>query len=577
MLKTLRNQYLTYFSTINNVIALRENFNLMFKKLLLATLLLTSVQLHAQNRYVVYLKDKNNTPFSLSNPSAFLTQRAIDRRAKQNIAIDSLDLPVNQTYIQAVAATGATVLNVSKWLNTITFETTDPLIYAAVVALPFVNNGLTVGKQAAPLTTIDKFGEFKPNALPLLSANKTTSLDYGAAYHQLKMLNGDALHDAGFSGEGMLIAVMDAGFLNANANPVFDSLFIQNKIVSTVDFVDHDGDVYNDHWHGAMCFSIMGANSPGNIIGTCPQANYILLRTEDINSENIIEEYNWATAAEYADSMGTDLFSTSLGYTLFDDPAQSHTYATLDGQTAPMTLAADIAVSRGIIVINSAGNEGNNSWNYISVPSDAKTILAIGAVDSLENYASFSGNGPTFDGRVKPDVAALGQGTYYSSPFDYLTYSGNGTSFSGPVLAGLSACLWQKFPQLTALQIMQAIRQSASQFTNPDTLLGFGIPDFSVAATLLSVNETTQKESNAVVVFPNPVVNNLSVNTSKFMIGDAVTVTIYDVIGNKNFHADFVITNSQLNFSVQNLPSGVYFIKLSQHNKIAHGKFIKVQ
>jgi hypothetical protein len=548
----------------------------MIKRLLIASVLFVTTQLQAQNRFVAYLTDKGNSPYSINNPAAFLTQRAIDRRTKQNIAIDSLDLPVNPTYIQAVAATGATVLNVSKWLNTITFETADPNIYNAVMALPFVSNGMNVGKIGTQLNLAGKFEKDKVAGMPLATANKTTSaLSYGYSEHQIKMLNGDVLHDAGFTGDGMLIAVIDAGFLNVNLNPVFDSLRAQNKIMGTYDFVDHDTDVYYDHWHGAMCFSIMGANSPGNIIGTCPQATYLLLRSEDAPTENIIEEYNWSTAAEYADSLGADVFSSSLGYTLFDDTLQNHSYATLDGQTAPMTIVSDIAVSRGIVVINSAGNEGSSAWGHISVPSDAKTILSIGAVDSAGTYASFSGQGPSFDGRVKPDVTALGAGTYYSSPFDNMTYSGNGTSFSGPVIAGLSACLWQKFPQLSALQIMQAIRESASQFNNPDAFLGYGIPNFADASTLLSVNEISASGTNAISVFPNPASNNLTVNTAKFKTGDLITVTIYDVLGNQTLITQHVINNSQINLSLQGLQSGVYFLKVVQGATVGYAKFVR--
>ena len=389
------------------------------KNLFAAVLVVSCINVFAQNRYVIYFTDKNNSAYSISSPLGFLSQRAIDRRSKQNIAIDSLDLPVNLNYIQGVAATGATVLNFSKWLNTVTIEVADSTMLAAVTALPYVMSCTNVGRPVNnPLDPhqkkADKFAGETSTAIPFNHLNKTTTvLQYGAAFNQVHMLNGDVLHDDGYQGEGMIIAMMDAGFLNADITPVFDSIWATNRVIVTRDFVNPLSNIFNEHYHGAACFCILAANTPGVLMGTAPQASYMLLRSEDAPTENIIEEFNWASAAEYADSAGADVFSTSLGYTTYDNPAQSHSYATLDGNTAPMTIAADIAASRGIVVVNSAGNEGSSMWNYISVPSDANNILAIGAVDSTGNYAPFRGNGPSFDGRVKPDVSAQGAGTYY--------------------------------------------------------------------------------------------------------------------------------------------------------------------
>lgn len=504
--------------------------------ILVAVILCTCIEAKAQDRYVVQLKDKNNSPFSFSNPGAYLSQRSITRRLNQNIAIDSMDLPVNPTYISAISNLGATILNYSKWLNTVTIQTNSPQILSDVQALPFVNSVNNVGRVANINLSDNENRRFKGSEvftkINHALASKASSFSYGPAFHQINMLNAINLHDAGFSGNGMMIAVLDAGFWRTDSLVVLDSLFAQNRIVATHDFVLNNDFVFDFHSHGTSCLSIMAANVPGVMVGTAPHAQYILCRTEDGSTENIIEEYNWAAGAEYADSIGADVFSTSLGYTLFDNPAHNHSYASLDGNTAPMTIAADIAASRGIVVINSAGNEGNSSWNYISVPADANNILAVGAVDSLMQYASFSGNGPTPDGRVKPDVCALGQGTYVVSPWDGSVVPGNGTSFSGPVIAGLAACLWQVHNGHTSNEITNAIKQSATQYATPDTLLGYGIPNFSQASLILGGLDTpVSNDEDFIFSFgPNPFNDELTIGYFTTSNQD-VTVSIYDVNG----------------------------------------------
>lgn len=454
------------------------------------------IEAFSQNRYAIYFTDKNNSSYSFSNPLAYLSQRALNRRAKQNIAIDSLDLPVNTAYVQGVAATGATILNVSKWLNCVTIQTSSSTVLTAINALPYVKSNTNVGRMPVNISGLSKqpFDKFKNETLSntaSTNANKVSSLlNYGASYTQVHQCNGDALHDGGFQGQGMLISIMDAGFLHADTLNVFDSLWAQNKIVAVKDFVNPLSNIYNEFFHGAACFSILAANSPGAMMGTAPQASYLLLRTEDANTENIIEEYNWAAAAEYADSAGADVFSTSLGYTTFDIAAQNHTYASMDGNTTPITIAADIAASRGIVAVNSAGNDGNSAWNFIGAPADANNILAIGAVNGAGSYASFSSNGPTYDGRVKPDVSAMGSGTTICNPNSGSITTGSGTSYSCPVVAGLTACLWQKFPTRTAMEVVDAIRRSGSIYAQPDTLIGYGIPNFTTASAILTANAT---------------------------------------------------------------------------------------
>ena len=449
----------------------------------------------APDKYWVKFTDKNNSPYSINNPEAFLSQKAIDRRINQGIAVVENDLPVNQTYITAVANTGATILNVSKWFNSVTVYTEDPAVIAAINALAFVsvvetisNNSLGEGKKSIkPFFEHESMSEI-PVTEPIKGTTSGESYDYGSAFNQINMLNGIPLHDLGFDGEGMTIAVLDAGFINADILSAFDSLWLNNKILGYKDFADPlNPDIFGSHSHGTSVLSTMGANLPNQMVGTAPQASYWLLRCEYAPTEYIIEEINWASAAEFADSVGADIINSSLGYTLFDDPSQNHTYQDMDGNTAPGTKAADMAASKGILVVNSAGNDGSNSWTYIGAPADGDSVFSIGAVTASGNYASFSSIGPTYDGRIKPNVVAQGSGSTIISAYSGSVTTGSGTSFSSPITAGMVACLWQAHPDKKNTEIMAAIEQSATLADNPTAQLGYGIPDYFEAHTQLSI------------------------------------------------------------------------------------------
>ncbi len=462
---------------------------------LLSTILFSQV---APDKYWVRFTDKNNSPYSINNPEQFLSQKAIDRRVAQGIPIVENDLPVNPAYVQAVINTGATLLNISKWFNSVTVYTTSPGVIAAINQLPFV---LSVGKSnseinqpeettAKPFFENETYGEIPEGGLTKGPASGQ-SYNYGSAYNQIYMLNGIALHDLGYDGAGMTIAILDAGFLNANTIPAFSYLWNNNKILGYKDFVDPaNPNIFGSHSHGTSVLSTMGANLPGQFIGTAPQANYWLLRSEDGGSEYLIEELNWASAAEYADSVGADVINSSLGYTTFDNPLQNHTYQDMDGNTTPITIAADIAVSKGMIVVNSAGNEGSSSWYYIGAPADGDSVFSIGAVNASGTYASFSSHGPTSDGQMKPDVVAQGSGTTIINAYTGNVSTGSGTSFSSPVTAGMVASLWQAHPNKRNTEILEAIRQSGSLAANPNYQLGYGIPNYLTAHNLLSLPVT---------------------------------------------------------------------------------------
>jgi len=555
--------------------------NSKMKIILLVLLIACSISdTFAQNRYVIFFSDKNNTPYSVGNPSAFLSQRAIARRVAQNIAITPHDFPVNPAYLNGVAGTGAVILNSSRWFNSVTVEISNPSILGAILGLPYVIDWTIVGRVGETDQPIKKFTEeqLRYQGKVNWNPNRTAAFNYGNSFNQVSMLKGDMMHQNGFTGAGKLIAVLDAGFVDVDLMPVFDSLFANNQIVGTWDFVDNDADVYSDHYHGTMVLSVMGGNVPGELIGTAPHASYLLLRSEYAPAEDIIEEYNWAAAAEYADSAGADIINSSLGYTLFDTPSQNHSYSDMDGNTTPITRAADFAASKGIVVCNSAGNEGSSNWFHLSAPSDADSILGVGAVDPLSMYANFSGKGPSFDGRVKPDVSAQGAQTVVADVWNGIgTTLANGTSFSSPLMAGMVATLWQCHPGATNMQIINAIRMSASQSANPDSLMGYGIPDFPVACMILSgLNPESMNNGDQVYILGNPfgdeLIFNFVTNSSQ-----QISVSVTDILGKTIYRKLHSVNGLSINeISIPaTFAKGIYVLEVESETKTIARKVVK--
>ena len=451
-------------------------------KKLLIILLFPSI-LFAQDgafRYFISFNNKANTTFSLNTPEEFLSQKTINKRQLFAIPIDSTDLPVNIEYVTALQAAGLTIENKLKWFNGVVVSTFDNLLVE------------TLNQQF--IDTIIGFGSWQNSKIVGEKWNVNYDvLDYGDAYNQLEMLGGNKLHEKGFAGEGMTIAVIDAGFYKVDELEVFAN--IQNQILATYDFVDGNTNVFDDHTHGMMVLSTMGAKKSGKMIGAAPDADYILLRTEDVFSENLIEEYMWVCAAEFADSSGADIINSSLGYTTFDDTLQNHRYAEMDGKTTPISIGAGIACIKGIIVVNSAGNSGSSSWHFIGAPADNFDVLSVGAVDENEEFASFSSYGPNADGAVKPNVVAQGKNTVIISSSDTLR-TGNGTSFSSPITAGMVACLWGAQPNQTPAAVKDAIYKSADRYLNPDDQFGYGVPDYFSAYQKLAYDLTIPIESS---------------------------------------------------------------------------------
>jgi hypothetical protein len=522
-------------------------------------LILLSLQITAQvapDKYRIYFKDKNHSTYSLEHPEEFLSEKALERRTKQNIQLIDNDLPVSYYYLDSLRNLGATVLNTSKWLNTAVIYTSDPKLPGKLSTLDFI-------KDLRRITTTQSFSYNNPEKFnqSKLAPKNSNDFDYGESGTQLYLHNGHILHQNGFQGQGILIAVIDAGFYNVNTLPAFDSLFAKNQIVSTYDFVDRESSVYEDHSHGMSVLSIIGGNIPGQLIGSAPKANFLLLRSEDANSEYPIEEDNWATAAEYADSAGADIINTSLGYSVFDDPAQSYTYSDMDGNTAYITKAADIAASKGILVVVSAGNEGNTSWKYISAPADGDSVLAVGAIDRYNTYVTFSSQGPTSDGRIKPNVAAMGYQTTVQDIFGQVVL-GNGTSYSAPIITGLSACLWQAIPNLTNMEIIERIEQSSNNYLNPDNFLGYGIPDFARAANLSAINQPVSNLT--ITAFPNPFTKSLTVY---FYSTDNQThptkVELYNLFGEKVNQTEIAKKINKITIdNLEELPVGIYIVSV---------------
>lgn len=410
----------------------------------------------------------------------------------------------------------------------------------------------------------EKFGSVGP--LECLSCGSyQRSLNYGASFNQINMLSGDYLHYQGFQGQGMVIAVLDAGFYKVDSLPAFDSLRTNNQILGTYDFVQGNTSVYEDHNHGMNVLSTMGGYLDGQIIGTAPKASYWLLRSEDAAFEYLAEEDNWVAAAEFADSVGADIINSSLGYTTFDDPLENHTYNDMNGNTTIITKGANIAASKGILVVNSAGNSGSSSWNYIGAPADGDSVLAIGAVDVNSQHASFSSKGPSFDGRVKPNVAAQGQATIVASTSGGIQ-AGNGTSFSSPIMAGMAACLWQAHPSLTNMQIFNIILESAHLYSNPDTLLGFGIPDFALANLIASgVDIKTLDKEQFKDAFPNPF-NNSFEFTFFSPVEQEIMVEIIDMTGRMIYKENKTIRKNdyyRLAMNGAGLSGGIYILNVT--------------
>lgn len=530
------------------------------KKLsLLLMLMICAVFSQAQiatNIYWVKFTDKANSPYSIDNPEEYLSARALERRARLGIEIDEYDIPVNPQYLQAVADCGAQLLNPSKWLNGVSVYTNSQSVVDAINALEFVETVRNCPNypEAQRDKEIWMENEMKTSGSPVMSRGY-----YGGAEIQVNQLRVNELHDMGFDGTGIHIAVLDGGFISADVHPAFDNMRAEGRLLGIRDFVFGSESVYSQSTHGTSCLSTMAAYVPNTMVGTAPKASYYLFHTEDGEGENIVEEYNWVSGAELADSLGVDLCTTSLGYIDFDMPQWDHPVSHFDGHTAPMTIGAEIAVSRGMICTNSAGNEGDG-YCTLGIPADAEHIITVGAVDDQGYRADFSSVEPTYDGRIKPDVMAMGEGTYVAgNPQGWYGpyYNGNGTSFSNPVLAGAVACLRQARPNASVQEICDAVRMAGNNANNPNSYDGYGIPDFVEALNLMPVKDIAFGENEIINVYPNPSKGKVTVD----IINEIAVygITVYGITGSVLFNTNNI---NELEVALNNLSSGVYTVKV---------------
>ncbi|WP_343555552.1 S8 family serine peptidase [Sphingobacterium sp.] len=433
-------------------------------------------------KFRLVLKDKGTSSHTLNKPETFLSEKAIQRRQKRNIAIDNSDLPISEDYLKQIEKIGCKIVSKSKWLNTVTVHCVDYFLIDKYKNLPFVHSAEKVWE--GPRENLTEKGKYKD--IPQRVSNNTPNnqLDYGRAASNISLNNGQVLHENGFKGAGIDIAIIDAGFLNLKNNPAFKNV----NIKGAKSFVYENDDPYAVDMHGVWVSSCMAVNQPGTYVGTAPEANYWLLRSEDQSSEHHVEEDYWASAAEFADSVGVDIINSSLYYgpESFYDPA--YKFEEMDGKTTFATRAANIAASKGILIVNCAGND--RSW--VGSPADSPLVLTVGAVYDNRGVADFTSGGVTIDGRMKPDVMALGGGAWV------IGQSGagetrSGTSYSSPILCGLAACLWQAYPQLSNKELMDVIRKSGDRINNPIIPYGYGIPDMKKAMEIAKEIKKSRK------------------------------------------------------------------------------------
>ena len=545
---------------------------------LILTLLLVAIHcsLSAQySRYIITFTDKKGTMHELSNPSTFLSAKSIARRLKYKISYDSTDLPVSKIYIDSIMKTGkVTIINTSKWLNQILIQTTDNQALDKINKFPFVKKRQAVGYRSNHIKAQDYTEEITENiALKVNMVNHANALTYGNSGKQIVLHSGEFLHNNGFKGKGISIAILDGGFFNYQTIKAFDSVRLSGNIKSTWDFIDNNEMVNEDDPHGMYCFSILAGNIPGLHIGSAPESAYHLFRTEDVKTEFPVEEQYWTVAAERADSLGIDMISSSLGYTTFDDPSMNYSYGDMNGKNTSITKAAELAFKKGMIVMNSAGNSGTNSWKFIGAPADGEHVLAVGAVNTTGQVAPFSSFGPSFDQRTKPDIASVGWGTSLINS-NGTAATGNGTSFSNPNIAGLIACLWQAFPEMSNIEIITAVKKSSSQYLNPDTRTGYGVPDMKKAYTLLEIQRISKNNpglfnQSTLKAFPNPFDNKIKLIYKAPMSG-ALDLLMLDINGKViRKETKQVLKNEIYLFEWNNLASlqgGAYFITYSDES-----------
>jgi len=517
------------------------------------------------NRYVVFFKDKTNTPYSVDQPAAFLSQRALHRRQEQDIAVTDRDLPVVPAYVSGVAASGAKTFFTTPWLNALLVECETSLL-STLSQLAFVDHVELV----APGARLASGGRKQQ------TSQAKTHVTGTRTQAQLTMIGLDAMQDAGYRGENILIALFDGGFPGVNSSAAFQHVFQEGRLdeQACVDFVGNTGNVYQYDDHGTAVLSVIAGYQEGNFVGGSYEATYQLYVTEDNATEYRIEEYNWLFAAERADSAGVDIISSSLGYYDFDDTSMNYTRSQLDGKTTVVSQAAQWAADRGIVVVCSAGNEGSNAWQKITAPADARDVLAVASVASSGVRAPSSSKGPSADGRIKPDVAAMGVGTAVIRA-DGSGGTLNGTSLAAPLVTSLAAGVWQRYPSLSSHSIIEAIRNSSSQASTPDSLIGFGIPNFRAVVNYIE----SHPQEELFTVYPNPVsADTLVIKPSDPNVVTTCRVELVSTDGKVLYTHDvsFSWLNRMYTADLSSFRAGLYFVRITWQDRRYIYRIVKV-
>jgi len=526
----------------------------------------------APDRYRVEFTDKNHNTFSVGQPQLFLSERALQRRKQQKIAVTGVDLPVSACYVDSLKQLGFEILYTSRWFNSAIIRC-SPDKLEKLNDVHFIKHNPVIQQEGVQDTTVEKeydsetsfsFLFRKKNEENTGSRYGAPTQYYGLSAEQVGMMKGHALHNRGFFGKGMLIAVIDGGFHKVMELSGFDSLRNNGQLREIKNFTPDIENEIGDNNHGTNVLSIIASCLPGRIMGSAPDADYLLLRSEENDHEFIVEEDNWIAAVEYADSIGADLVTSSLGYTTFDDVSQNHSFRDLDGCTVRTSRAATLAAARGMIVCMSAGNDGDTNWKYVSVPADADSVITVGAVDREGRYASFSSKGYTADKRIKPDLMSMGKETAYQNSMGTIN-TGNGTSYSTPLLAGLIACLWQAYPDKGNMEIVDMVKQSANHFHEPDSLYGYGIPDFSKLIPSTNFSKSASNKSFTVSLFTSPHSDTLTLYLSPERHGH-VHILIKTLCGQQIFsHTGYVYNYNRYKLPINDttkFTSGVYWVEV---------------
>ena len=504
---------------------------------------------------MVFFKDKINTPYDIASPQEFLSPRSIERRTRHGIQVSTSDLPVDPAYVAGLNQQGAKVMYITKWMNGSLVECTDS-IAQVISSQDYVSSLELVATGPRPVTPNSFYNGNNLSESGLRKAELANVV-------QNNMLGADRMHELGYDGTGILIAILDAGFIGVNSFSYFSHLFAGDRIIGTRNFVAGTSDIYVADNHGTEVISCIAAFDENSYKGIAFNSSFILCITEDVPTEYKIEEYNWLFGAEYADSLGADIINSSVGYNTFDSAWMNYSYASMDGNTAVSTIAADIAASKGMLCVISVGNEGNDEWKKLVAPADADSVLSVGAVNSSMQPVVFSSRGPASDGRIKPEVAALGYMTAIISPGGSIGYD-NGTSFSTPLISGLAAGVWQAYPELSNMELIEVIEKGSSNYNDPDTLSGYGIPDFRKIRLLITALSEEMPE-NLFKVYPNPVQHRkLFIECNKGPVTGMLSVELIDNSGRQQYAESFKIKSGEfkIELDLAGFSSGVYILCL---------------